>query len=589
LAVKKVMTLMLRYKSLPLIAATLAATALPLLAGRQERIDLTTLETPIYTVDGDAFVGHNGGKYCNRPLYCNHLVAVAFGGDKPYTMVGSMKTILGNLMFALVRDGKGKWLQNASDITSKYRPGRMEWIVKDDSWGATIIHLEVVPTAEGPGVVTHVRLENAMPGDSVVWASGAAIAGRQSVLWEYDMTSQKVAYMDRGFAPDYCAQNVVQAQGDAWTVQTGSSGPIATGHCSEATTVAVADAGAWEDPVALLASHGASQPIACGSVSVASNQDVYWCLRGPLEAGVTEQSPTDEFSAGMQRVQTIEKQVVVDTPDPWLNAAVGASTSVIDGVFRGGIYTHAGMRWGNPLLGWRTLFGGTVYGAHDNVKADATTCIAKQLATSDKTAAHADPATLLASQAPDSLIFGKGRIADNKLQPYHYDMQSQFFDQVQHAWRWTGDPDLEKLLRPSLDLDCEYIKDCFDPEGLGIYESYATPGPPMINGTTAAALPKRPPTPTAPKRPRLNSPSARATRPASSFIPPPWRASAKASLICSGSGAWLSRRLSRSDRTEAPPRKPLALRHLSVRLTPVCSTPNKPLRRFNTANGDSSA
>ena len=28
---------------------------------------------------------------------------------------------------------------------------------------------------------------------------------------------------------------------------------------------------------------------------------------------------------------------------------------------------------------------------------------------------------------------------------------------VQHAWRWTGDPELEKLLRPSLDLHCEYI------------------------------------------------------------------------------------------------------------------------------------
>ena len=60
---------------------------------------------------------------------------------------------------------------------------------------------------------------------------------------------------------------------------------------------------------------------------------------------------------------------------------------------------------------------------------------------------------------------------------YHYDMQSQFFDQVEHAWRWTGDPELEKLLRPSLDLHCEYIKDCFDPAGLGIYESYANTWP----------------------------------------------------------------------------------------------------------------
>ncbi len=72
-------------------------------------------------------------------------------------------------------------------------------------------------------------------------------------------------------------------------------------------------------------------------------------------------------------------------------------------------------------------------------------------------------------------MFGKGRVDLD--QPHHYDMQSQFFDQIEHAWRWTGDPQLEKLLRPSLDLDCEYIKDCFDPEGLGIYESYANTWP----------------------------------------------------------------------------------------------------------------
>jgi hypothetical protein len=467
---------MLRLVRLTLIAATLAATAMPLFAGRQGRVDLETLETPRYTVEGDAFVRHNGESYCNRPLYCSHIPAVVLGGDKPYLLLGSGKTTLGNLMFALVRNGKGTWLQNASDITSTYRPGRMEWIVKDASWGATTIHLEAVPTAQGPGLAVHLRADNALSGDTLVWASGGAMEGKQSVLWEYDMTSQKVVYMTRGFDPADCEQNVAQAQGDSWSLQAGTSSPIATGHCSEATTIVIADAGAWKDPVAFLASHESSQPMACGAVSLASDHDIYWLLRGPPEGGgANDKSPADEFAEGMQRVEAIEKQVVVDTPDPWLNAAVGASTSVIDGVYRGNVYTHAGMRWGVPLLGWRTLFGGTVYGAHDNVKADATFFIGKQITASDLTTPKADPAADLASQAPESRMFGKGRV--NADQPHHYDMQSQFFDQVEHAWRWTGDSDLEKLLRPSLDLQCEYIKDCFDPEGLGIYESYANSWP----------------------------------------------------------------------------------------------------------------
>ena len=148
----------------------------------------------------------------------------------------------------------------------------------------------------------------------------------------------------------------------------------------------------------------------------------------------------------MQRVRAIENQVVVDTPDPWLNAAVGASCSVTDGVFRNNMYTHSGMRWGVPLLGWRTVFGGTVYGWHDRVMVDARACISRQITESDKTMPKADPAAGLASQAADSRMFGKGRI--DIYHPHHYDMQSQFFDQIEHAWRWTGDPVLEKLLGP---------------------------------------------------------------------------------------------------------------------------------------------
>jgi len=99
------------------------------------------------------------------------------------------------------------------------------------------------------------------------------------------------------------------------------------------------------------------------------------------------------------------------------------------------------MRWGVPLLGWRTVYGGTVFGWHDNVKTDARNFISHQITESSQTTAHADPKASLSSQAPDSRMFGKGRIDFHH--PHHYDMQSQFFDQVQHAWRWTGDPELD--------------------------------------------------------------------------------------------------------------------------------------------------
>jgi len=469
---------MTQTRPLVLTAVILAATAATGFAGRQEQpIDLSKLDTPLYTVEGDAFVRHNGDRYCNRPLYCNHTYAVALGGDKPYAMVGDGKAFLGNLMFALVRQGQGKWLHNATDITSKYRPGRMEWIVKDAAWGATTIHLEVVPAAQGAGMVARVRVENVLPGDTLLWASGGFHYEKASILMTMDMTSQPMAYIMRGFQATDCANNQVQAQGNSWTLQTTiaeKSKTLAVGTCSADTKIVFADAGAWENPVALLSSHGKKLPIACGTVALADNQDVYWALGNSQDISALK-SVAEQFAAGMQRVTDIEKRVVVETPDPWLNAAVGASANANDATFRAGIYTHSGMRWGVPLLGWRTVYGGTVFGWHDNVKTDARNFISRQITESAKPSAHADPKADLTSQAPDSRLFGKGRIDFHH--PYHYDMQSQFFDQIQHAWRWTGDAELEKLLRPSLDLHCEYIKDCFDPYSLGIYESYANTWP----------------------------------------------------------------------------------------------------------------
>ena len=455
-----------------LIAATLAATVTQAFAGKQGRIDLATMVTPKYRVEGDAFVRHNGPSYSNRPLYCNHIYAIVLAGDKPTAMVGKQSNIYGNLMFALVRNGKGIWLQNASDVTSKYRPGRMEWTVKDAAWGNTAVDLEVVPSSQGPGMAAHVRVENAQSGDQLVWASGAASIQHGSILWVYDMTSLKSGLDKRGFTPEDCEENQVQAAGNSWTVQA-EGGHSAKGECSEQTQVVIADAAKWEDPVAFLQSKGAGAPIACGSVPVQSGKDMYWTLLGP-DAG-SGKVPAQEFAAGMKREVSLENRVVVDTPDPWLNAAVGACSVVVDAVYRDGVYSHSGMRWATALLGWRTVYGGTVFGWHDLVRDDASLFISKQITQSDFTTPRADPRARLSSQAPDSRMFGVGRI--NLDDPHHYDMQSQFFDQMEHAWRWTGDADLEKMLKPALDLDTQYIKDCFDPAGLGIYESYANTWP----------------------------------------------------------------------------------------------------------------
>ena len=126
-------------------------------------------------------------------------------------MVGKMANIYGNLMFALVRGGQGVWLQNASDVTSKYRPGRMEWTVEDQSWGATAVHLEIAPSAQGPGMVAHAargeRAAGRFAGMGQWRGHGAESAASSGCM---TMTSLKSGLDKRGFVPDDCENNHVK-------------------------------------------------------------------------------------------------------------------------------------------------------------------------------------------------------------------------------------------------------------------------------------------------------------------------------------------------------------------------------------------
>jgi hypothetical protein len=380
-------------------------------------------------------------------------------------------------MFALVRGEKGVWLQEAGSVVSRYRAGQMEWSLTDPAWGATRVEVVAVPAAEGVGCALRVRVIGGQAGDRLVFASGGAMRETEDVLAKYDLTTAgRLDRLTRGFSPESCKQETVSGGASTWALRLAgvAEDKGTVGRCSEPVEVVAGEASAWKEPAGLVASKGAGLPIACGAIALAGEgeRDVYFTLDvGAAAKG----SPAEAFAAGMARTARVRDIVHVETPDPQLDAAVSASASVIDGVFRNGVYTHSGMRWGVPLLGWRTMFGGTVYGQHANVLTEARLAIAKQVKSSDRASAEPDASRGLASQGPESRLFGKGRVDFH--QPDHYDMQTQFFDQLIHAWESTGDPELEKLLRPALELHLEYVRECFDPAGTGTYESYANTWP----------------------------------------------------------------------------------------------------------------
>ena len=217
---------------------------------------------------------------------------------------------------------------------------------------------------------------------------------------------------------------------------------------------------------------GGDRPLALDSIALEDRQVVHWSIEALDGTGLPDEhrlGPAGAFGEAVARTEALANRVVVDTPDDRLDATAAAAAAAIDGVWYPPVFVHGAMLWNSRFPGWRTLFGGTAFGWHDRVRAQAGFYLPTQVTSTEKTSRAADPEKLLSKAALDSRFYGRGRILQDQ---GIYNMQSQLFDQLIHAWRWTGDPDLERQLRPALELHLEWLRECFDPDGDGTYESY---------------------------------------------------------------------------------------------------------------------
>ncbi len=483
-----------------LVAAFVSLAPAALHAGPTPAVNMASVQTPLYLPDGPAFVSKNSPRFNNRPLYGHENYSIVMAGDRPFLRLGTGKDLNGAFMVAVLRGGTGQWLHEFAEIESRYVGGRMEWTASDPAFPGLVIHYAAAALAEGAGLTARLSATGAKPGDRLLWASGGAVTETQSTLWKYDITTfGRDAMMKSSFDPASAAGNSVRLDPPRWSIFPGPTekekserkdgqewGPKdagirgLSGVCDLPAELRVVSADAWSSVLTLPSSSPSpTAPLVCAVAPLPSDRPVHWLLRAGANTPAAHLSPADAapaFAAAVARSEAVSRQIVVDTPDPRLNAAVAASAVAYRATFRNSIFNHSGMRWGVPLLGWRSIFGATSYGWHEEVLEQARACIARQVTYDDtRTEAIPDPAKKLASQSTQSRLFGKGRVA--AYHPNHYDMQTQFFDQLIHAWRWTGSDELEQLLRPALELHLEYIQECFDPDLDGTYESYLNTWP----------------------------------------------------------------------------------------------------------------
>ena len=453
----------------------------------------------LYGVENDAIVAQNGARFFNRPLYAPNIPAMALAGDKPQIRLIDAEYCYGTLLLGYARGESSKWLHEFDHIKTRFYPARVVWELSDASLDGVRIQCEAAALAVGHGMTLKFSVEGDQTGDKVIWAFGGGRpkrpeSGVPTVIWESDPSFQPAETV-KGLTPELCAGNRAEASGEGFVltpplskgypaVETygigAPSARSALGRCSVRSNARVGNASALGTPLALARSASGELPMVCGQFPANEGRGpVYWAIQAEATAAakssLSSSNDLASFSTlheqAVQRAREFASRVIIDTPDAALNTAVSFRAAAVDGAWYPPYYTHGAMVWNGPMPGWRRLYGPTVFGWHENVKTEMKYYLKSQAQESNYTKPKADPNYGLALQAPDSRLLGKGRITAHH--SFCYDMQSVWFDSLVHAWRWTGDAELEALLRPALELHLQWQRDCFDPDGNGLYESYA--------------------------------------------------------------------------------------------------------------------
>ena len=151
-------------------------------------------------------------------------------------------------------------------------------------------------------------------------------------------------------------------------------------------------------------------------------RELFFSFEAKPTAERMAETPEQTFRAAMQRATAIERRVQVVTPDPHVNAGIPMAGAAVDGLWRDSAQTfvHGAMAWDLPLVGWRSEYGGTIFGQVDRVAMEGARMVKSQVQPDDPnrngtdnikfTRCNADPARLLTEEAQESRFYGVGRV-----------------------------------------------------------------------------------------------------------------------------------------------------------------------------------
>ncbi|MBI4027603.1 MAG: DUF4450 domain-containing protein [Verrucomicrobia bacterium] len=375
-----------------------------------------------------------------------------------------------------VEGGKDKWFHQWSDLEVKYVDGRMEYALSDPDFPGATVSLAAASLADSIGLIVKYAVRGLTAPSCLVWSYGGASA----FVTNYDFKAREFS-----FSPEQCAKDRIRIEHGTfslrrafdqsddfvkqkmlfsvaetlpdWRITIRGGGP-------KQGTLGIGDPNQMlESPAKLLVATEWDFPEKSNGVVVQKIPfgpgegagTIAFGIGGSIEQVL--RTPEAAWTAALKRNRTIADRMVINTPDPHLDAAITMLAFATEGTWGDVSIVHGGWSWRIPHPGWRIWYGPTCYGWTDRIRASIRNHVRFGLR-------RDGPDKGAIGSLFDLEIFGDGF-------GFMYNMNEVFIDQVRHYLEYTNDRELMREIFPVIQGIVDWENRRLQPEHEYLYES----------------------------------------------------------------------------------------------------------------------
>jgi len=452
--------------------------------------------------DGD-FVIVNGAETFNRPLYGRNTAFRVDGGDRP-EFVMYLPGRGGNLRLGVHNGSESKWLFDLAQVTTRYRPGELLYEIRDPMLGAdATLNLHVLALNDTDGLVIRFQFAaGGIPSRALeLIAAFGGVNGQRGVR-DGDIGTERVP-ISQWFQlqPEFCRDNSIAIERNYFELHS----PVAriAGMLPRSAKLVTGDARRWNDLRALLSASRdvPAEPVLVARMRLGGDEAGYFALQrveggtsAPTELNTYKDvsaSPTSAaapdrfaprftveqlpavFARTREHFRSLRERVSVDTPDPFIDAAVGALNVAADALWDDPqrVVMHGAIAWRARLLGWRGPYAMDALGWHERARQHFRYWATRQnVAEIPDRLPSAEEAAHLARNP--AALHSNGDLSNS-----HYDMNLVYIDALFRHLQWTADIELARETWPVIERHLAWerrlFRRPFGPEKLPLYEAYA--------------------------------------------------------------------------------------------------------------------